>query len=221
MGAQKLCMHVHMSGKQCRRVALKDKSYCHFHYENYRRNCITDPGYELPILEDCRSVMLGISDVVRTRIKKKMDDKEMTSMMYAMQVATGLMNKVEAMSPDITEEMLENQSRVRRGGARAKEPEPEDKEGDGPSLLHRLMDGFGDLLEGNPDDPNSVRPKRTTADYKRIVEEFQRQVPHSKEKLFDPYPDRFWEEELNTPTSAMEDEALTGGDSLSSKTEEF
>lgn len=219
----KLCTHVHMSGEQCRKVALKDKSYCHFHYKHYRHNNITDPDYELPILEDCRSVMLSIEELVRTRIKKKIDDKEMTSMMYAMQVASGMMNKAEAMSPDITEEVLNNQSRGRRGVARGKESETEeDSEAHGPSLLRRLMDAFGDLAEGNPDDPKWVRPKRTTADYKRIVEEFMRQVPASREKIFAWYPDRFWEEEEETPAVEAEDgvaEEVAGGSDSSLRSE--
>jgi hypothetical protein len=201
-------MHVHMDGKQCRRVALTEKSYCHYHYKHYRHNNITDPGYELPILEDCRSVGLAIEELLRTRIKQKIDDREMTSMMYAMQVMTGLMNKAEAMSPDITEEVLKNQAaRTRRGAARAKESETEeDTEGEGLSILRALIDEFGDLLEGNRDDPNWVRPKRSAADYKRLVDNFMEQVPQSRE-IFSWYPDRFWEEESAAAPATEVEEA--------------
>ena len=186
MEGVKLCMHVHMSGKQCRRVALKDKSYCHYHHVNYRRNCITDPGYELPILEDCRSLMLGISDVVRTRIKKKIDDKEMTSMMYSMQVATGLMNKVEAMSPDITEEMLENQARRRSGGARAKEVEAEEearpkRQSLGEILARRLSDQSGIPTEFDREDiPEEQRPT-PSEDLFRMLEAVRVKEPGEQE----------------------------------------
>ena len=159
-----MCMHVHMNGEQCRRVALTEKSYCHYHYKHYRHNNITDPDYELPILEDCRSVMLGIEELVRTRIKKKIDDKEMTAMMYAFQVASGMMNKAEALSPDITEEVLKNQAaRTRRGTGRGKESETEE-EADGEKesgftdhLLNRLSEMTGIPIDEREDLPPDQR----------------------------------------------------------------
>jgi hypothetical protein len=120
----KLCIHTKMNGKRCQGIALTDRSYCRFHDRYYQRNCITDPDYDVPIFEDSRSIMLGIYELVQSRVKAKVDNRDLTSYMYAYQVAAQLMNRPDAMAPDVAEP-FEKAARQKAMGFSSKPQEEE------------------------------------------------------------------------------------------------
>ena len=144
----KLCVHVKFNGKRCRGIALVGKSYCRFHNRYYERHCVTNPDYEPPIFEDSRSIMMGIHELVRSRIKRHVDNRDLTAYMYAYQVAASMMSRPDAMAPDVAEPF----EREPRSKAMARVPvtgKPSQAEGekDRRTLLEYLLDGYDDYRQ--------------------------------------------------------------------------
>lgn len=96
-----ICFHIKMNGKRCRGIALAGKNYCRFHNRYYERHCVTNPDYQLPVFEDSRSLMMAIHELVHSRIRGKIDNRDITSYMYAYQVAASMMGRPDAMAPDV------------------------------------------------------------------------------------------------------------------------
>jgi hypothetical protein len=155
MSEVKLCIHTKMNGKQCRGIALVGKSYCRFHNRYYERHCITNQDYELPIFEDSRSIMMGIHELVHSRIKGKVDNRDVTAYMYAYQVAASLMNRPDAMAPDVAEDFereARNKAVARISGRGKSSGAAEQPEGDPPTLFDTLLDDYDEYRreECNP-----------------------------------------------------------------------
>jgi len=141
----KLCIHTKMNGKRCKGIALTDSSYCRFHHRYYQRNCVTNPDYDVPIFEDSRSIMLGIYELVQSRVKAKVDNRDLTSYMYAYQVAAQLMNRPDAMAPDEAEPFEEAAKRKALGIPANKKQEEEKAEE--PLLGEFLIDVMQEAIE--------------------------------------------------------------------------
>jgi len=198
----KLCIHTKMNGKRCQGIALTDSSYCRFHHRYYQRNCVTNPDYDVPIFEDSRSIMLGIYELVQSRVKAKVDNRDLTSYMYAYQVAAQLMNRPDAMAPDEAEP-FENAARRKAMGIPAKQKQEEEK-ADEPLLGDLLLDTFQEMIEEQrvkeAGEQGLPAPEPMPIDRERTLRELRDQIPEVGEKLYiafkgqyrrfpgDPYP---------------------------------
>lgn len=219
----KLCIHTKINGKRCKGIALTDSSYCRFHHRYYQRNCVTNPDYDVPIFEDSRSIMLGIYELVQSRVKAKVDNRDLTSYMYAYQVAAQLMNRPDAMAPDEAEP-FEDAARRKALGLSAKqkekEEEPKEKPGGGFNPTELLIDLHQMLLDEYRQkeaiEKGLPAPEPQPIDRERTVREIYEKYPERRAEhnyLFakgsyrrfpgDPYP----EEENN---SLPEDREATG-----------
>jgi len=141
MSEVKLCIHTKLNGKQCRGIALTGKSYCRFHNRYYERRCVTTPDYEPPVFEDSRSIMMGIHELVRSRMQGKVDNRDLTSYMYAYQVAASMMRRPDAMAPDAEEDFESRETEkanARTSRRKAPKEEEEEEPEEGTSLAEIL-----------------------------------------------------------------------------------
>jgi len=89
-----------LDGHLCGCMALKDKSYCHYHQRYYHPNARpTEPDYELPIFEDTRSLLLGLREIVYAYMHRQIDQKQATTLLYAYQIAMSGVHRPDGMSP--------------------------------------------------------------------------------------------------------------------------
>lgn len=199
----KLCIHTKMNGKRCKGIALTESSYCRFHHRYYQRNCVTNPDYDVPIFEDSRSIMLGIYELVQSRVKAQVDNRDLTSYMYAYQVAAQLMNRPDAMAPDEAEP-FENAARRKALGVTAKQKQEEDK-GEEPLLGDLFLDTFQEMLEEErvkeAAEKGLPAPEPMPIDRERTLRQLCDSLPQPTEQLYnafkgqyrrfpgDPYPE--------------------------------
>ena len=133
---QRTCLHTKLNGEPCGGVALTNKPYCYFHAKHYVRYARpTDPGYDIPIPEDSRSIILGIRQVIEFYMRGTMDRQQATTLLYGYQIAMSGVNRPDGMCPDserrleqrrAAELFLKLRSRAYAPAAKPKE-KPEDK----------------------------------------------------------------------------------------------
>jgi len=98
---QRTCLHTKLNGEPCGCVALTNKPYCYFHTRYYVRNARpSDPNYDLPILEDSRSIILGVRQVIEFYMRGAMDRQQATTLLYAYQIAMSGVSRPDGMAPD-------------------------------------------------------------------------------------------------------------------------
>ena len=131
--AQRTCLHTKLNGEPCGGVAMTGKPYCYFHVKHYVRYARpTDPGYDIPIPEDSRSIILGIRQVIEFYMRGTMDRSQATTLLYAYQIAMSGVNRPDGMAPD-AERRLEQRRAAElflklRSRAYASTPKPKEKE---------------------------------------------------------------------------------------------
>jgi len=103
---QRTCFHTKLNGEPCGGVALTGKPYCYFHTKHYVRNTRpSDPSYDIPILEDSRSIILGVRQVIEFYMRGTMDRQQANTLLYAYQIAMSGVSRPDGMSPDAEQQL--------------------------------------------------------------------------------------------------------------------
>ncbi len=90
--SDKLCTQRKCDGDPCQSRALRGEKVCHFHkvMGTPKVNIDNDPSGHtyLPLFEDAVSIQSGISDVCEMMLHRRIEPKEASILLYAMQVAS-------------------------------------------------------------------------------------------------------------------------------------
>ncbi len=90
--SDKICIQRKANGDPCRSRALRGESFCHYHKvmgspEVNVDNRPSGHAY-LPVFEDAVSIQSAISDVCEMMLHRRIEPKEASILLYAMQVAS-------------------------------------------------------------------------------------------------------------------------------------
>ena len=90
--SDKICIQRKSDGDPCQSRALRGESVCHFHKVMGTPKVNIDNGPSghtyLPLFEDAVSIQSGISDVCEMMLHRRIETKEASILLYAMQVAS-------------------------------------------------------------------------------------------------------------------------------------
>jgi hypothetical protein len=90
--SNKLCIQRKCDGDPCQSPALRGETVCHYHkvMGTPKVNFDNAPSGHtyLPIFEDAVSIQSGISDVCEMMLHRRIEPKEASILLYAMQVAS-------------------------------------------------------------------------------------------------------------------------------------
>jgi hypothetical protein len=109
------CRHVKTNGTQCGSPALKDKELCYFHEQNrplpaelyLDGETYCDGQIILPPFEDAHSIQSVIRHVVRLMLTRRIERKDASLMLYALQIAAGNLKMMQAEKPKPTQVVVE------------------------------------------------------------------------------------------------------------------
>jgi hypothetical protein len=97
------CQHIKVNGTQCGSPARRNEPYCHFHRENQpeRVKVGGEAGVEvlMPVLEDAQSIQSVVRQVAMLILGGKIDNKQAGLMLYALQIASSNLKRIEAEKP--------------------------------------------------------------------------------------------------------------------------
>lgn len=85
------CTHTKLNGQRCGGAALKGRPLCRFHIQAFRS------GRNLPFVEDAAGIQLALMKIVRGIEGGTLDYKAASLMLYALQIATANMKRLEAL----------------------------------------------------------------------------------------------------------------------------
>jgi len=96
------CQHIKINGVQCGSPALKNRAYCHFHYECHQAGLTPRRGrrqnndflFNAP-LEDANSIQLALMRVMQLIYTGKLDQKRGALLLYALQTASANLRHTE------------------------------------------------------------------------------------------------------------------------------
>jgi hypothetical protein len=102
-----VCRHIKTNGTQCGSPALKENDFCFFHDQcrtvtfNYRGmyKDYTASEFHLPAFEDVHSVQFTLRQVTELILRHKVNEKEAGLLLYAMQIASCNLNRLEREDP--------------------------------------------------------------------------------------------------------------------------
>lgn len=106
------CRHIKTNGLRCHGAALSGKPYCYFHMKLRR---VHGPGrsesqIQFPPIEDSSSILLAISQVIRTLNSPYADTRRVGLMIYALQVAAQITMRQSDAKPSESVRNLVNPS---------------------------------------------------------------------------------------------------------------
>jgi hypothetical protein len=98
------CRHIRTNGTQCGSPALKEKELCYFHQGNQPKvvelyldgDRYADGSLILPVFEDAHSIQSTIRLVVQLMLSHRIDRKDASLMLYALQIASGNLKTMQA-----------------------------------------------------------------------------------------------------------------------------
>jgi hypothetical protein len=97
------CQHIKVNGTQCGSPARRNEPYCHFHRENQpeRVKVGGETGVDvlMPVLEDAQSIQSVVRQVAMLILGGKIDNKQAGLMLYALQIASANLKRIEAEKP--------------------------------------------------------------------------------------------------------------------------
>ncbi len=89
------CQFIKADGDRCGSPAIKKRRFCYFHNQtSAERNQAQD--FELPILEDELVIQMAVTNVCRGLLKKNLEPKYATALLYGLQVASVAVKKAAA-----------------------------------------------------------------------------------------------------------------------------
>ncbi len=159
------CHHIKVNGLQCGSPSLRKQKYCYFHQQWRPRHFGTDSNnpplsleQAIPIPEDANSIQMGLLEVMRLLVTRRVDPRTAGLLLYGLQTASANL-RCTTFEPELATQVVIDEECVehRPIGATAwsitkdKEydavkPEPERKS----SLAKTMFDALG-LCE-NPED---------------------------------------------------------------------
>lgn len=90
--SDKICAQRKANGDPCQSPALRDERFCHYHKVMGKPAINIDNGPSdhayLPVFEDAVSIQSAISDVCEMMLHRRIETKEASILLYAMQVAS-------------------------------------------------------------------------------------------------------------------------------------
>jgi hypothetical protein len=100
------CRHIKVNGTRCGSPSLRDKDFCFYHHRDRPLpvECYFEGEYPtgeiaLPYLEDAHSIQSVIRQVVQMVLQKRIERKTASLLLYAMQVASSNLKRVELEKP--------------------------------------------------------------------------------------------------------------------------
>jgi hypothetical protein len=100
------CQHIKVNGTQCGSPARRNERYCHYHRENQpeRVQVVDEKGQAsgevlMPVLEDAQSIQTVVRQVAMLILGGKIDNKKAGLMLYALQIASSNLKRIEAEKP--------------------------------------------------------------------------------------------------------------------------
>jgi len=127
------CQHVKTSGTQCGSPALKDNPFCYYHQQcrtvtfNYRGmyRDYTESEIHLPAFEDLHSVQFTIRQVTELILRHKIDLREASLILYALQIASSNLKRLALEEPQpeqvVADAEIEHPKETPEDRARVKE----------------------------------------------------------------------------------------------------
>lgn len=102
------CQHIKTNGTQCGSLALKDNQFCYYHQQcrtvtfNYRGSYRDYSASEvhLPAFEDVHSIQFTLRQVTELILRHKIDLKEAGLILYALQIASSNLKRLELEEPE-------------------------------------------------------------------------------------------------------------------------
>lgn len=99
------CQHIKTNGTQCGSPALRAGKFC-YHHRECRPERVTVKGADgkasrilVPLFEDAHSIQTMVRQVVMLMLEDKMDDKKAGRVLYALQIASANLKRMEAEKP--------------------------------------------------------------------------------------------------------------------------
>ncbi len=99
------CQHIRTNGTQCGSPALRGGKFC-YHHQECRPERVTVKGADgkarkilVPLFEDAHSIQTMVRQVVMLLLEDKIDDKKAGRVLYALQIASANLKRMEADKP--------------------------------------------------------------------------------------------------------------------------
>lgn len=94
MKSIRTCLYIKTNGEVCNSPALRRRGYCYFHHEaakrNQRRTRLGNAqslNVDFPEFDDAEAIQVGISEVAFALLDRRLDPRQATTLLYAMQLA--------------------------------------------------------------------------------------------------------------------------------------
>lgn len=106
------CQHILTNGTQCGSPALKDKKLCYYHDENHAEpariyiddgDSYPDRSIQIPPFEDAHSIQKVLRHVVLLMMEHRIERKDASLMLYALQIASGNLKRMADEKPRPTQ----------------------------------------------------------------------------------------------------------------------
>jgi hypothetical protein len=121
--SDKICTQRKSDGDPCQSRALRGESVCHFHKVMGTPKINIDNGPSghayLPVFEDAVSIQSAISDVCEMMLHRRIETKEASILLYAMQVAS---TNIAHMNGDKSQRKHQQKSQKKGGQNNNTEP---------------------------------------------------------------------------------------------------
>lgn len=111
------CQHIKTNGTQCGSPALKDNQFCYYHQHcrtitldyrgGYRDFSVSE--IHLPAFEDAQSILFTLRQVTELILRHKLDFKEAGLLLYALQIASSNLKRLELEAPKAEEVVTDTQ----------------------------------------------------------------------------------------------------------------
>ena len=109
------CRHIKTNGTQCGSPAVKDKELCYYHEKNQPKTVelyidgerYSDSQLWLPVFEDAYSIQTVIRQVVQLLLARRIERKDASLLLYALQIASSNLKTMQAEKAKPTQVVVE------------------------------------------------------------------------------------------------------------------
>lgn len=105
------CRHIMPSGKKCHSPALESRPYCYYHYKlQHFSRLESSTTHSLYPVEDHRGIQIALTQVLTALNTPYMDTRRAGQMLYGLQIATQLVNRMSDPQPKETVRSIDESS---------------------------------------------------------------------------------------------------------------
>jgi hypothetical protein len=131
------CRHIKVNGTQCGSPALRKKNFCFYHQQTrpllvecfYKPDEYATGEIHLPVFEDAHSIQSVIREVMQMVMQKRLDQKTASVMLYALQIASSNLKRMQHELPQPEESPLNVEINPEtRSAIASTEPDEQDTE---------------------------------------------------------------------------------------------